>query len=166
MTCDEIMAMPAGRELNELIAEKVMDWHKVEWHNCKGLFIWQTKDNENTGWDARCVPDENCNWFDPSDDIVAAWQVVEIMNQRDYVVRIWMPTKYNTSYTKGIYKSNEWPVTECTFWKQIVISTGERYYHQVCFEDSKEVNGKALSQKASLAICQAALLALLDEGKL
>lgn len=67
MTREEIERMEAGRELDALIAEKVMEW---EIHPHQTHYI-----NRNDG-DTRFII---CGEFMPSTDIGAAWQVVEKM---------------------------------------------------------------------------------------
>ena len=66
MTRDEILSMPAGREMDVLIAEKVMGWKTGErgvnagyWVNDKGKEV-HFKDT----------------WY-PSADVTVAWEVVE-----------------------------------------------------------------------------------------
>ena len=60
MNRDEILNMPAGREMDALVAEKVMEWHMVKW----------------VGW---CNDNDILmhSVFFPSTDISAAWEVVE-----------------------------------------------------------------------------------------
>ena len=72
MTRDEILNMPAGRVLDALVAEKVMDWHWYKFLDPKlvdeAKGAWLDKDN-------RVMHNE---WL-PSTDIADAWQVVEKM---------------------------------------------------------------------------------------
>lgn len=83
MTDDEIRNMPAGREMDALVAERVMGWHKEEtgimprWADKDGHFVHYVLDDF----------DGNSGWF-PSDDIAAAWEVVEKMNEK-FTVEIW-----------------------------------------------------------------------------
>jgi hypothetical protein len=66
MTRDEILALPAGLELNELVAEHVLGWRRREGVVFSNESRWQPPDS--VGWD----------WLpDYSGDIAAAWQVVE-----------------------------------------------------------------------------------------
>jgi hypothetical protein len=64
MTSDEILALKLGRELDALVAEKVMGWFLDSdigyWRNESGLCKRQDK-------------------WSPSEDISAAWEVVEEM---------------------------------------------------------------------------------------
>ena len=70
LTREAILAMPAGREMDALIAELVMGW-RVEHEP------YQFLDGEaGTGYDD---PGD----FQPSTDIAAAWEVVERLNLLD-----------------------------------------------------------------------------------
>ncbi len=62
MTRDEVLSMPAGREMDALVAEKVMGWNLS-----LSKDIW-CKDGE-------CLRDTD-DWS-PSIDIAAAWELVE-----------------------------------------------------------------------------------------
>ena len=75
MTRDEILNMPAGREMDALIAERVMG-HEVN----KNVTVWRTGGK---------------TWIEPygegfttlayySTDIAAAWQIVELMTKNGY----------------------------------------------------------------------------------
>ena len=69
MTRDEILSMPAGRELDAAVAELVMGWEIVR---------------TGIGNDHYISPSDNsllrliCNWK-PSENIADAWRVVEKM---------------------------------------------------------------------------------------
>ena len=83
MSRDEILTMEAGREMNELIAEKIMGWIKYNpnistEYNFDGWFI---KCPDGLGL---CV--ESDDWS-PSTDMTAAWQVVEKMDMPFYLER-------------------------------------------------------------------------------
>lgn len=74
MTMDEIVNMVEGRELDALIAEKVMGWfdyypHFSTEHHFSGWFAEVPKDKLGI-----CMADED---WSPSTDIAAAWEVVE-----------------------------------------------------------------------------------------
>jgi O-glycosyl hydrolase len=66
-TRDEILNMPAGREMDELVATRVMGWdvHPHATHYIRN--------------DGKNVYFVICGEFEPSSDIAAAWQVVEKM---------------------------------------------------------------------------------------
>lgn len=59
-------ALPAGRELDALVAEKVMGWRRVDDH------LWEDADRR-----LRSTAPWSSWAFHPSTDIAAAWQVVE-----------------------------------------------------------------------------------------
>jgi len=72
LTREEIMNMKPGRELDALVAEKVMGW-KTNWLKTD----WWEEINPNTHRHKGLVKD-----FKPSTDIAAAWEVVEKMFER------------------------------------------------------------------------------------
>jgi hypothetical protein len=67
MTRDEILAMEPGRELDALVAEKVMGW-TVKFMD--GIWGWMYRESERNRW-------YNVPRF--TTDISAAWEVVEKM---------------------------------------------------------------------------------------
>ena len=84
MTRDEIMNMSAGREMDMLIADKVMGWilrgdglYTTD-PNDNSLFgnCWGSNDNEDT-----------LNYFNPSEDIVAAMVILEKL-RHEYDIEI------------------------------------------------------------------------------
>ncbi len=102
MTCDEIRALPAGPELDRLVAERVM------------------------GWEGRVG-------FTPSRDIAFAWQVVDYLTQ----VRQW--SDFHVEYSCGGSPND--PPGWLAYFPGATDATGET---------------------APLAICRAALLAILE----
>jgi hypothetical protein len=147
MTKDEILNMPAGKEIDALVAEKVMGWNWVfrpdnvpEYSNIDGTpngrpkyivppaipaYTW------NTAWMAIDLPNYSTNISD-------AWEVVEkMMEDGDVFLEYW--------------SDNEWFVANK--------SLGVRDDAIVARCDGKK-SGKS---SVSLAICRAALLAKLDE---
>jgi hypothetical protein len=68
MQTDELVA---GRELDALVAEKVMGWDRRLW---AGRFYWSG-------------PYSDRERFSPSMDIAAAWEVVERVWQEEWVLR-------------------------------------------------------------------------------
>lgn len=65
MTRDEILRMPAGKELDALIAEKVMGWRKVRW---LGTYDWRDKDGDHpysvNGWTPSTDSQKACDVVD------------------------------------------------------------------------------------------------------
>lgn len=82
MTRDEILSMPAGREMDALVAEKVMG----QTNFLHPGFYWEERSTEDgDGWNGmvcpRCGANETDNWKEKctkhySTDIVAAWEVL------------------------------------------------------------------------------------------
>lgn len=82
MTHDEILNMEAGRELDTLIAEKVMGW--ARW---KGATLgWENPPSFFRTWELTSYGS-----FQPSTDISAAWDVIEKM-------------EYNWSFVRDVGK--------------------------------------------------------------
>jgi hypothetical protein len=71
MTRDEILNMPAGREMDALIAEKVMGW---VWAHSPEPYI--------SGWYKKGSGGDFTQSFEPSTDISAAWEVVDKMDEK------------------------------------------------------------------------------------
>ena len=85
MTRDEILNMPAGRDLDALVAEKVMGWGRAHYDY---VFWQQTAAEPLLRYCSSTLimrdGDEPPNYyqpFHPSRDIAAAWEVVERMNE-------------------------------------------------------------------------------------
>ena len=130
MTNEEIDRMEAGRELDALVAERVMDWR------------WLV--SQVSGRRALFPPDHAPEWFgrvadgsEPltdqwdtrlphySTDIAAAWQVVEKMRERWPVVRLevdvegWRVEIHTDEGTPSYYRpvaedyADTWPLAIC-----------------------------------------------------
>jgi len=81
MTRDEVLAMKPGRELDALVAEKVMGWRKKTLPGGGGGFTAWVDENEkvmklisNSTMSETCY---RCDYFRPSTDIAAAFEVWE-----------------------------------------------------------------------------------------
>jgi hypothetical protein len=147
MTPEEIERMPAGRELDALIAEKVMGfkWRTSKHSGYRYLFPPGHRSNLFTDsigneplygdWDD-CVPAY-------STDIAAAWQVVEKL----------CADAHNFSFDSGAFgPGSDWQ-NKIDKWT-------------VCFDDYTTVEVHSYAPTMPLAICRAALLATLqDNGK-
>jgi hypothetical protein len=72
--------MTPGRGLDALVAEKVMGWIPEPGEYPLGM-TWLTTDGEETGWYRTEFGSQECAPFDPSEDISAAWLVVEKMKK-------------------------------------------------------------------------------------
>lgn len=81
MTRDKILAMKPGKALDELIATEVMLWVKGS-ESGWGFYWYKDKSRKSS---LGCVKD----WkFQPSKDIVAAWQVVEKLRTDGILLRM------------------------------------------------------------------------------
>ena len=121
MTRDEILNMPAGREMDKLIAEKIFGWSDFGSFEDGGI---SGKDKDGDGW---ILPYYSIG-------IAAAWEVVEKF----------MPYKSPSLYVVGT-------MWFCFF----ALKTGEGL-----FASTNVLEAKAPT--APLAICRAALLAMIE----
>ena len=126
MTRNEILNMPAGREMDALVAEKVMGWSRGTYHSDGVDYL---RDPEGTS---------HLNVPQYSTDIAAAWQVVEKIRTKYPVIRI------STGDLMGKY----WQCHMADAWRE------------VSHEDDSDWFANAPT--APLAICRAALLAVMD----
>lgn len=76
MTREQIAQMPAGREIDRLIARKVMGWSEI---NLNGYEHWEI---EESSGDSLFVPVDS---FRPSSNLHDAWQVKKRMTERHMV---------------------------------------------------------------------------------
>jgi hypothetical protein len=79
MTTDEIRALPAGRELDALVARRVMGWRRAG--NRLDGYFWQTVRGPS-GYAAGRLTGLYLRPWNPSADIAAAWEVKEAMRLR------------------------------------------------------------------------------------
>ena len=136
MNKDEILEMQAGRELDALIAERVMGWTKVS----KTVSRWTegTEIREKIVWEGKAPDDLKCS--SPieikkySTGIAAAWQVVEKI--------------------RGMY--------ECKSHNGIVVMSDPDGWYA---EFPEPIWSDATEKTAPLAICRAALLATLESDE-
>ena len=125
MTRDDILNMPAGREMDALI-EKLVFCHAPY---LDSLDIWRVAVDENM---ERVLPKY-------STDIAAAWEVVEKFDRTSWDVNIYSQTESDV------------PTWEVALYEY--------------FENGVGRIGKAEADTAPLAICRAALLAVMDGGQ-
>ena len=126
--------MPAGRELDALVAEKVMGWCITAWNDGEP---WGNREvfppfEPINGIPADCDCISHSEAGEPphySTDIAAAWEVVE---------------KLDGGGERG------------TFWWMISSPGNDTMYSARIFEGSVEIVG-AMAPTAPLAICRAAL---------
>jgi len=69
LTIDTILVLPAGRELDALVAERVMGWHR---RKRNGVEVWVVTTDT---FDPPVTYPVEC--WNPSTSIAAAWEVVE-----------------------------------------------------------------------------------------
>jgi hypothetical protein len=128
MTRDEILSMPAGREMNELIAEKVMGWdiHPASPDPWERELAWYSDDGKLQG---------GYGYWRPSENIADAWQVID----------------------KADWYWELFPATDIYDVTEIVCRLG---FEAGTMGDCS-VEGEAKADTPELAICRAALLAVL-----
>jgi hypothetical protein len=134
MSIDE---MPAGREMDVLVAEKVMGWHLWDWEkgdlDCACGKTHYAPQDIGIGYYPRCA-EEPEGYLSFSTDIAAAWELVEKWKSIDgqFLNIFWNVTQagFPNYWTCGMWKSG---------WTQQDIGTADT---------------------APLAICRAALKVL------
>ena len=148
MSRDEILNMPAGRQLDALIAEKVMGWEaiRVDYFGEDSsprqneLEEWMAKNELDSIGDYFIDVDKNFwvedNDWQPSTDIHAAWEVVEKMRNNKYE-----PCVNGECWTPIEHRMGLW---------------------QADFQNGGPCHS-ARADTAPLAICRAALLAAMEE---
>lgn len=148
ITREQIERMEAGREMDVLIAEKVMGWRRMTYKEANPKNSHYATDLRLTGrWhdsDGNATQQaEDCDDYyqpefawSPSTDIAAAWQVVEKIKSIDplYAFAVMFEGK---SWEAGIYDSG--------------------------YNTSFDYDRSATATTAPLAICRAALLLTLGE---
>lgn len=102
--------MPAGREMDALVAEKVMGWHRLSFSKC-----WISGASKK---------ERRIELWSPSTDISGAWEVVEKMREKGFIWSInyrnpvmsdlkYMPYVGFWNYTNGKpYKQGHSDATE------------------------------------------------------
>lgn len=82
MTKEEILAMKAGTELDALVAEQILGWHKVMRDEPLGDCTYKWKDKSGTFQSCQC-------FFQPFSDISDTWQVVdELINKKEKITEV------------------------------------------------------------------------------
>jgi len=133
MTRDEILNMPAGRELDALVVTQVLRWELFEDNSfstpktiartvIEDLFMWWNHPNVSSG----DTP------FSPSTNIADAWRVVE----QEPALGLW-------------YVTQDW-------------DDGNEKYNAGMLMDQC-IMADAYAETAPLAICRSALLAVMEE---
>lgn len=156
MTKDEILALGAGREMDEAVATRVMGWTVEPWsdegmgghnlHDSNGEYV--AKWDAPPGWKAEWDPK---NRWSPSTDWNAMATVIEKLQEADFIVRLWSPNR-NVLVPIKTWRTD--------IWKQVYKDTGDLYEYDGRWEDSEEIEFHASANTLPLAVCRAALLAV------
>lgn len=85
--------LPVGRELDDLIAVRVLGWHRQEIGRAVSTYVWVTKEGQVRSYD---------DWF-PSTDMRDAWLVIESMTA---ICRT--PSGVNTRFAFWFDKAHLW----------------------------------------------------------
>lgn len=134
MKRDEILNMPAGRDLDALIAEKVMGWtRETYWVATLTIATGQREDEERSGLMGPDGIRDVDNYPCYSDDIAAAWEVVEKLRY-EYSITVETTRTRRQEILAGFFVPNSYKPT-----------------------------ARAVADTAPLAICRAALLAAMEE---
>ncbi len=147
MTRDDILNMTAGRQVDALIISKVMGW-KFAVHNADKYF--SKPDKTGNIW---VVPygDKNSfgNWS-PSTDIAAAWEVTDKINRMIAENILELENDYN------------YLTLECVGYTSGYAASFDCLLDHEWFEDITNYKYAARADTAPLAICRAALLAVME----
>jgi hypothetical protein len=126
MTRDEILNMPASREMDALVAEKVMEFGVMRWIN-------------HPTYDPKIITPVEMELPHYSTDISAAWQVLEQL--RD-------PSESEPDF---------WSITDAGIEQGWIVENIWAHH------DGDIPNFAVQAETAPLAICRAALLAVLEK---
>lgn len=157
--------MPAGAEMDALIADKVLGWHRNKSgyyttearkdlvfgsHTKKGKGGYYRETGIATGWRFEDDGDyyacsNQCRLFCPSEDIVAAWEVVEKLCGHEDADED--PFRLRKRYSSRASAGEHWSASFLDRWHD----------NGVCLTEEAEAT------TAPLAICRAALLAVCVE---
>lgn len=135
-----IDTMPAGRELDALVAEKVMGWYRVGTMWCQGAnsYAAPAEDLEIEN------PPKTKPWS-PSTDIAAAWEVVEKIKAVDLRSKTGIDFPDECMTVAWDRSTKEWAAG----------------FHAIDGYDAGWVAGtRATADTAPLAICRAALVSV------
>jgi hypothetical protein len=111
MNREDILNMPSGREIDTLVAEKVMGWHIFDDNGYKS---WRDKDghygagiNQSDNDFYEDEEDFNILHWHPSESIMWAWQVIEKMREDGFRVSILMPMTKSALNIHVLFKGDE-----------------------------------------------------------
>jgi hypothetical protein len=148
LTREAILAMPAGREMDALVAERVMGWTPKPPYG-----HWYDADGNPSGYHPEAT---DCRKWSPSTDIAAAWQVVEKINADPSWKGGTMPRWFAISGPANC-GDGRW----CAGFQYEICLSGDLWTRDMIEWD--EDTCCAGGETAPLAVCRAALLCYLDE---
>lgn len=146
MDREYILNLPEGEEINSLVAEKVMGWHKGQYLYPNGVIIDEREDwldadgryvhgiKREDGWYEDDEDFHLLHWH-PSESILWAWEVIEKM-QEEY---------------SFILSSNDPPTDDEHKWYCEFFSKGDPVF----------IDHEVYAPTAPLAICRVALLCVM-----
>lgn len=184
MTQTNIDEMPAGREMDALVGSTVFEWPVIWLHDSafpddpkwRSPYFWDesakrtsehstqarllggywlkgiANDGQVIEIFGRLVPAHSA-YISPS------WEVVEALQRLDFVVRMWSPNRQGRPHIPA----QTWEVTA---WKQMSKTTGDLYdFCNEPFENSYEISSQGRADTLPLAICRAALKAVMASSQ-
>jgi len=165
---ETILNMPAGREMDALVAEKVMEWQRIRnWHGQPIADGWVGFwDGEWIVWIERPLSDEEdqSKPWQPSTDIAAAWKVVEKVDLM--IIPIAVYSSAAAWDEPKILPIKIWWAALRTFSDPSIYLPIEEYDKEwegwVNLID-QSITLDMVAETAPLAICRAALLAVMEE---
>ncbi len=143
MTRDDILNMPAGYEINKLIAINVMGWALVNNHGAAGGKFWIGHGGSFGDMPERYLPDF-------SGEIAPAFSVVEKINLMIAENILEIENDYN------------YLTLECVGYTTGYAASFDCLLDHEWFENITNYKYAARADTAPLAICRAALLAVMD----
>jgi hypothetical protein len=159
MTKEEILAMPAGPELDALVAERVMGCQpKKSWngYDCGCGNAFRRPHSDELLHEDKCHSHSGLNCDGAalagySTDIAAAWEVVEKFRIAVAKLKHW-------NYETRVYREAWWAKPLAPTANGVDGGQGHTD-SEIWFEEGDEASGET----APLAICRAALLSTLED---
>jgi hypothetical protein len=151
LTRERILSLPAGRELDALVAERVMGYTGIRLLNDLYLF------RDATAAEKKECPSRRSESVPPySESIAAAWAVVEKMaTARDYRLRLTAPGGFNDDEQGGE------PIAEGEW--EAVFQRPHPAGHEWAGDLDDSATAEAWGDTAPLAVSRAALLTTVDD---
>lgn len=142
----DIDTMEAGREMDALVAEKVMGWRDIRCHQGGNLPFGVPDDDFNRDVDEH-KKHGNCGFpmeyhREPipmfSNDISAAWEVVEKLLDKN--LHLILRDQAENGYSADFYLAQDWPNPPCKFIAEYV--RGDTAPLAICRAALKAAEGK------------------------